>query len=79
MIKKDSFFWENPPWGDGKQKYRLGLKPIPRGDWLDRKIGHSLYRHKKKLLDNNYLDVVAATDDSLDAQKALSENFELKR
>ena len=79
MITKDSFFWENPPWGNGKQKYRLGLKPISRGEWLDRKIGKSLYAHKKKLLDNNYHDVVAVTDDSLDAQKALSENFELEK
>lgn len=79
MIERDSFFWENPPWRDGKQKYRLGLKPIPRSDWLNRKIGPNLYAHKKKLLDNNYHDVVAATDNSLGAQKALSENFELKK
>ena len=35
--------------------------------------------HKNICLDNNYHDVVAATDDSLEAQKALSENFELKK
>ena len=29
MIKgQDLSFWDNPPWGDGKQKYRLGLTPI---------------------------------------------------
>ena len=31
------------------------------------------------MLDNNYHDVVAATDNSLGAQKVLSENFELKK
>ena len=37
---------------------------------LNRKIGANLYSYKKKLLDNNYLDVVAATDDSLEAQES---------
>ena len=53
MLDVDHFFWENPPWGDGKQKYRLGLKPISKDEWLNRKIGPNLYSHKKELLDNN--------------------------
>ena len=52
MLDVDSFFWENPPWGDGKQKYRLGLKPISKDEWLNRRIGPSLYSYKKELLDN---------------------------
>ena len=52
MLDVDSFFWENPPWGDGKQKYRLGLKPISKDEWLNREIGPNLYSHKKELLDN---------------------------
>ena len=46
MLDVDYFFWENPPWGDGKQKYRLGLKPIAKDEWLNREIGPSLYKHK---------------------------------
>ena len=70
MLDFDSFFWENPPWGNGKKKYRLGLKPISKDEWLDRKIGPNLYEYKKKLLDNKYNDVVAVTSDSLEAQEA---------
>ena len=66
MLDVDSFFWENPPWGDGNQKYRLGLKPIPIDEWLNRKIGPNLYTYKKELLDNKYNDVVAVTNDSLE-------------
>ena len=42
-------FWENPPWGDGKEKYRLGLNPISKGEWLNRKISPQLLKHKKHL------------------------------
>jgi len=53
LIKgQDLSFWDNPPWGDGKQKYRLGLTPISEDNWLNRKIGGSLLKHKKQLLDN---------------------------
>jgi len=78
MLDVDSFFWENPPWGEGKQKYRLGLRPIPEDKWLNREIGPNLYAYKKELLDNKYNDVVAATNDSLEAQEILSEKFSLK-
>ena len=39
MLAEDPKFWIDPPWGDGKQKYRLGLKPIPSTEWLNREIG----------------------------------------
>jgi hypothetical protein len=78
MLDVDSFFWENPPWGDGKHKYRLGLKPIPEDKWLNREIGSNLYSYKKELLDNKYNDVVAVTNDSHEAQEILSEKFNLK-
>lgn len=79
MLDVDSFFWENPPWGDGKQKYRLGLRPIYKEEWLNRKIGPNLYEYKKKLLDSKYKDVIAVTSDSLEAQEALSKKFGLNR
>jgi hypothetical protein len=55
--EQDLSFWNDPPWGDGKQKYRLGLNPISQEEWLNREIGPELLRHKKQLLDNNYNDV----------------------
>jgi hypothetical protein len=78
MLSVDPVFWENPPWGSGTQKYRLGLKPISKDEWLDRKIGPDLYSHKKKLLDSKYNDVVAVTNDSIEAQEILSKEFGLK-
>ena len=62
MSKPDESFWDDPPWGDAKQKYRLGLSPISQEEWLNRKIGDSLFKHKKSLLDNKYQEVVAATE-----------------
>ena len=73
MLKADKSFWSNPPWGDGKQKYRLGLIPIAKEEWLNRKIGDSLFKHKKDLLDNNYQEVIAVTQSSLEAQNMLEE------
>ena len=73
MLAVDSFFWKNPPWGDGKQKYKLGLSPVSQDEWLNRKIGDSLYKHKKTLLDNKYQEVVAVTESSLEAQNILNE------
>jgi hypothetical protein len=45
---------------------------------LNREIGSNLYSYKKELLDNKYNDVVAVTNDSLEAQETLSEKFNLK-
>jgi hypothetical protein len=46
MLDVDSFFWENPPWGDGKQKYRLGLKPISKDEWLIISMAKYIFRCK---------------------------------
>jgi len=72
-------FWENPPWGDGKEKYRLGLNPISKVEWLNRKISPQLLKHKKHLLDTNYSSVIAVTDDSLEAQEILSKEFNINK
>lgn len=77
--EQDLSFWNDPPWGDGKQKYRLGLNPISEEEWLNREIGPELLRHKKQLLDNNYNDVVAVTSSSLNAQLILNEYFKVDK
>ena len=78
MNSINNIFWEDPPWGDGKQKYRLGLKPIERDKWLNRKPNETLYNHKKNLLDTSYNKVIATTKYSLNAQKHLADIFEIK-
>ena len=55
MLNAESFFWQNPPWGDGEKKYRLGLQPIEFDQWLNRKIDEELLQYidgKKKKLRN---------------------------
>ena len=42
----DRNFWTNPPWGNGREKYRLGLKPIEKNKWFEVKITESLKTHK---------------------------------
>ena len=79
MPKPDESFWRYPPWGDGKQKYRLGLSPISQEEWLNRKIGDSLYEHKKSLLDNKYQEVIAVTESSLEAQNILNEYLKVDK
>ena len=74
----DIDFWEDPPWGDGKQKYRLGLKPIEHEKWLNRKPNDALYDHKKDLLDSSYNKVIATTQYSLNAQKCLGDIFGIR-
>ena len=73
----DIDFWKDPPWGDGKQKYRLGLKPIEHEKWLNRKPNDALYDHKKDLLDSSYNKVIATTQYSLNAQKCLGDISEV--
>ena len=70
-------FWKNTPWGNGDRKYRLGLRPINKDQWLDRKISKELLEHKKNLFKKNYNEVVASTDNSIKAQKHLSKFFEV--
>ena len=74
----DIDFWEDPPWGDGQQKYRLGLKPIEHEKWLNRKPNDALYDHKKNLLDSSYNKVIATTQYSLNAQKYLGDIFGIR-
>ena len=74
----DIDFWEDPPWGDGQQKYRLGLKPIEHEKWLNRKPNDALYNHKKDLLDSSYNKVIATTQCSLNAQKYLGDIFGIR-
>ena len=46
----DRNFWINPPWGNGREKYRLGLKPIEMNKWFEVNITESLKTHKKNHL-----------------------------
>jgi hypothetical protein len=75
----DTDFWEDPPWGNGEKKYRLGLKPIDLNKWLDRKPDQNLFNHKKELLKSNYSDVIATTNDSEDAQKKLGDILRISK
>ena len=68
-------FWLNPPWGDGQKKYRLGLAPIDKENWFESDISTSLKKHKTKLLETRYEDVIATTEDSIEAQHILSEKI----
>ena len=42
----DHDFWVNPPWGNGREKYRLGLKPIEKNQWFPICISDNLKTHK---------------------------------
>ena len=76
-IKPDPVFWKNPPWGNGKEKYRLGLSPIHKGEWLNRQIGSELKKYKKNLIDCSYSQVIASTSDSSEAQNILNKTFKV--
>ena len=75
MTLTNSDFWENPPWGKGDKKYRLGLTPINQEKWLNRKLDKELLKYKKDLLSSSYNSVIAVTDDSINAQKYLADIF----
>ena len=75
---ENNYFWENVPWGNGEKKYRLGLQPIEFDQWLNRKIDKELLEYKRNLLESNYNQVIAATEDSLDAQQKLGDIFDIK-
>ena len=75
MRTSSKSFWNDPPWGSGDRKYRLGLKPVNADQWLDRKISNDLFKHKKNLFESNYNKVVATTEDSKEAQKFLGTFF----
>ena len=65
----------SPPWGDGYAKFRLGLNPIHEENWFNEPISKEVFEHKFNLLNNNYSEVVATTDDSLLAQQILAKNI----
>ncbi|MFL2752565.1 MAG: heme-dependent oxidative N-demethylase subunit alpha family protein [Gammaproteobacteria bacterium] len=67
--------FQAPPWGDGYSKYRLGLNPIHEENWFNEPISKEVFEHKFNLLNNNYSEVVAATEDSLLAQQILAKNI----
>ena len=75
---ENNYFWENAPWGNGEKKYRLGLQPIEFDQWLNRKIDKELLEYKRDLLESNYNQVIAVTEDSLDAQQKLGDIFDIK-
>ena len=64
-----------PPWGDGYTKYRLGLNPIHEENWFNKSISKEVFEHKFNLLNNSYSEVVAATEDSLQAQQILAKHI----
>ena len=66
-------FWANTPWGDGKEKYRLGLKPISLQEWFEGPPDEELLKHKTNLLQNNYKEVVQTEKGSEQAQEILAD------
>ena len=74
----DHNFWINPPWGNGKEKYRLGLKPIEKSQWFKVNISDTLINHKKNLFESRYTDVIATTKDSIESQKILAKKLKVK-
>ena len=75
----DHDFWKNPPWGNGKEKYRLGLKPIEKSQWFKDNISDSLKNYKKNLLESRYTDVIATTKDSTESQKVLAKKLKVNQ
>ena len=73
----DPHFWANPPWADGRGKYRMGLAPIELDQWLSRPIQNPLRLHKQTLLTNRYASVVATTSYSQNAQATLAEQMQV--
>ena len=39
----DNNFWQNPPWGHGREKFRLGLRPVEHSEWFASDISKELY------------------------------------
>ena len=74
----DHDFWMNPPWGNGREKYRLGLKPIAKNQWFPSCISNNLKIYKKNLFVSRYDDVIATTQDSGTAQDLLAKKLKVK-
>ena len=75
----DRNFWINPPWGSGKEKYRLGLRPIEKSNWFEIKITNSLKTHKKNLFTTRYKDVIATTKESKMSQELLAKKLKVDK
>tara|TARA_B100002019_G_scaffold244356_1_gene221299 strand:- start:3700 stop:4491 length:792 start_codon:yes stop_codon:yes gene_type:complete len=74
----DNDFWHNPPWGHGREKFRLGLRPVSHSQWFASKISNDLLNYKKDLLKTRYHDVIATTEDSKDAQDTLAKKLNIE-
>ena len=73
----DKNFWHNPPWGKGREKFRLGLRPVEHSKWFASDISEELYAYKEDLLKTRYSDVIAATEDSVAAQNLLAKKLNI--
>ena len=67
-----------PPWQKTKRKYRMGLRPIEKDAWITTTLPPEITNHKTTLLENQYEEVVAVTDESIRAQKILAKVLEIK-
>ena len=73
----DNNFWHNPPWGQGREKFRLGLRPVEHSEWFASNISKELYAYKQDLLKTRYSDVIAATEDAVEAQDLLAKKLNI--
>ena len=65
--------------GNGKQKYRLGLKPIYKDEWINRKIGPNLYEHRKNYWIVNIRMLLLLLAIHLKLKELLGQKFNLKK
>ena len=75
----DNNFWHNPPWGHGREKFRLGLRPVKHSEWFASDISKELHAYKQDLLKSDYSDVIAATEDSIEAQNLLAKKLNITK
>ena len=75
----DNSFWHNPPWGHGREKFRLGLRPVKHSEWFASDISKELHAYKQDLLKSDYSDVIAATEDSIEAQNLLAKKLNITK
>ena len=75
----DNNFWHNPPWGHGREKFRLGLRPVKHSEWFASDISKELHAYKQDLLKSGYSDVIAATEDSIEAQNLLAKKLNITK
>ena len=68
----DSSILENPPWMKSKRKYKMGLSPTSLDSWITVNPKTEILDHKRRLLEQNYKNVVASKEDSQPGQTALA-------